>query len=483
MTLKKILYLICTILFTMALAVSCGPEEDPGNNPPPPAVELTKLEITSGSVATQCYVGDTVSTTAISGVATYSDGTTKNLVASDFTVISAPDTSKAGSTTLVVGYENKSASVTITVKEHVVSSMTITGLSTEYVFGTEISTANLAINVTYVGGKQETITYSENSGITLTLPNTRVIGDAVIQVFFLGKKATFNTEIIDPVASIELDTPHRTFVFNKNSIRSVVESVLANLAINAVHVSGKKELVTYEHLTVNFDQIDTATLTTDPQSFEVSYEGFKTTATYTITEGPKFSALTLDPANTFKTSYLPGATLDNITALKVKAILSSGHTIDAVGTDSEYLKVVGLESIDTMIPGVYNLTVTYTDDEASISMQLPVTVYGVTDITVTGIKTNYKIGEAFDSTYTGVTITIVYENGDNVSFEYADIAEAAIILSEFEICGSVNTSIAGKYSISFKYLDKESNVINIYVKATIIPDTDGDENVTDKTTL
>ena len=122
MTLKKTLCLVLTLLLTIVCAVSCNPQEDPGK------ATLTKLEIDPLSIATDCYVGGTINTSTIKAIATYSDGTIKEIGADSLTVVAQPDTTTAGQTTLTVSYGGKNASIIITVNENTFTSISISGL-------------------------------------------------------------------------------------------------------------------------------------------------------------------------------------------------------------------------------------------------------------------------------------------------------------------------------------------------------------------
>ena len=290
---------------------------------------------------------------------------------------------------------------------------------------------------------------------------------------------SYDVEIIDPIVRIELDNPHRTFEFKKGSDVSTIKSVMSNLKLNAVYTSGHTEVINFSSLAINYNQIDTSEFTTEPKQFNISYGGFTIKGSYTVNDVSRFTAMTLDATNTFVTEYLPGQTLNPLTNLKVKVLCSDGTSIDAIG--AENLTIAGYESIDVTKIDAYSITVTYVDGDDGISMTIPVTIYGVSSVSVSGVKTTYALGDKLDNSFAGVTVTIVYENGETVVVDYASKEDNAnIVPSALVTSGSINTEMAGFYTIAFKYFDVLSEEIRVTVSSTVLPDTNGDSNVTDK---
>lgn len=484
MTLRKALCLVFTLLLAVLLAVSCnngsGTTEPPVVTPPTPEVKLLKIEIIDGTVDTECYVGMELDTSRIQLQATYSNKTRKTIEASDISIIAPADTSKEGQTMLIVGFGGLSTSLNITVNESFMTSISATGFESQYIYGSEISTENVVVTVNYINGTYETVPYGPGSGITITLPDTKIAGMSTIEINYKDMiKKSYDVEILDPIVKIELDSPHRTFVFKEGSDTETVKSILSNLGINAVYTSGAVEALDLNDVQVAYAQIDTSAITTEPKTFNISYQGFVIPGTYTVKAVSRFSALSLDPSNEFSTSYLPGQVVDPLSALKVKVVCSDGTTIDAVGEDE--LTIVGYEAIDTSKVGNYTLTVTYTKENDSVSATIPVNVYGIRSVSVTGVKTDYSVGDKFDDSFAGVTVTIVYENGTYAVVDYANKASNTdIVPSELTVTGSVDTEYANYYYISFKYYDVQSETIKIAVTIDTIPDTNPDGNVTEK---
>ncbi len=480
MTLRKALCLVFALLFCAALAVSCNntpSETPPANN----EVKLTRIEIIDGTVETECYVGNEIDLSGIQVRAHYSNNSKKTIATEELSIVSPPDTSKEGQTMLIVGYGGLTASVYITVNESFMTSISVKGFESTYVYGSTISTENVVITVNYINGTSVDIPYGPGLGIELTIPSTFIIGPAQIDVKYQDLKKSVDTEIIDPLLSIALDTPYRTFAFREGYNQNAIKNILANLKVNATYTSGAVVVLGRDDVQIAYSQIDTTAPTTENKTFNIAYGGFMIQASYSVSGSSTFTALTLDPTNEFALSYLPGAVLDDLSKLKVKVVCSDGTTIDAVGIDNEKLKITGYEDLDISEIGAHSFDVAYVDGDDSVALTVTLNVYGIKSVSVSGIKTAYSVGDKFDDTYAGVQVTITYDNGESVTVDFANKdSNAAIISDKLVVVGSVDTENPGYNYIAFKYIDTESEVIKIAVAYDIYPDTDGDSNVTEK---
>lgn len=486
MTLRKTLCLVFTLLLAVILAVSCdfgnaggGTTEPP--EPTPPPVTLTRIEVIGGTVDTDCFAGAELDTSRIELNAIYSNGSRKTIPTSEVTIISPADTSQEGQTMLIVGYGGLSTSITITVNENFVSGISAKGFEEEYVYGSQISTDDVVITVSYINGTYETIPYGPGLGISIILPDTTVVGESSIQISYMNMVTkSYDVVITDPLVRIELDNPHRTFEFKKGSDKATIQSIMSNLKLNAIYTSERTELIDFSRLAINYNQIDTSEVTTEPRTFDISFGGSTIQASYTVKDVSKISALTLDTANdTFIKNYLPGQALSPLSDLKFKVLYADGTSINEF--DEDKLTITGYDTIDVTKIGTYTITVTYKDGNDGVSMSIPVTVYGVSSITVEGVKTEYAVGDKVDESFDGVTVTIVYENGESIVVDYATKAENTNIVSDaLTVSGSINTDIAGRYTIAFKYFDTLSAEIRVTVNQEVMPDTDGDNNLTEK---
>ena len=508
MALRKILCLVFTLLLALTLGVSCDMFGTGGGGDPTPSPDdgntLSRIEVTPDTIETRCFVGQTIKTTDIEVIATYNNGTTKKLGESDVTIIQ-PDTSEPGESELTVTYEGVSAYVTIEVEESIVERISVTGFEKEYLCGSQISTDKVVVRVTYDDGHTEEINYGPDSGITITLPDTSVVGyDYSIRVGYGGKTTSFNIDVIDPITSIELDNPNYKLILSQGTDSATVRSKLSNLKVKAIYHTGKTEVIDYGLLTIDFNQIVTETPTTAPVAFDVKYREMTIKAYYEVTSVPTF--LSIAVGNGFKRKYLPGSILEDLSEnLEVSVITGNDDTIEGIkyGSENEgrgVLTVSGYDKVNTSEIGAYTITVTYTEivsyDENnvavygdSISTNVDITVVGIKSITVSGIKTDYGIGDKFDSSFADAVITIEYENGETVSVNDIDRANAEILTDKLTIGGDTvktdengNTNDAGIYKIEFRYFDTASDPIKIRVKTAIEEDLDGDDNVTEKVT-
>lgn len=485
MTFRKALSLVFTLLLAVMLAVSCNngsTNEPPAPTPEPPEVKLLKIEIVNGSVDTECYVGAELDTSRIQLQATYSNKTRKTIEAADISIISPADTSKEGQTMLIVGYGGLSTSINITVNESFMTGISATGFENQYIYGSEISTDNIVVTVNYINGTSEVIPYGPGTGIIITLPDTTVAGMATIDITYKEQiTKSYDVEILDPIVEITLDSPHRTFEFKQGFDLATIKSVLSNLAVNAVYTSGTVKELDINDVQIAYGQIDTSEITNEPKTFNVAYQGYVIPVNYTVKPVSKFSSMTLGSNNEFSTYYLPGDEVDDLSALKVKVTCSDGSVIDGIG--AELLTITGYEAIDASAVGTYTLGITYATETDAVTTTVAVTVYGIRSVSVSGLKTEYSVGDKFDDTFAGVTVTIVYQNGDVAVVDYANKDSSTdIIADQLTVVGNVNTDYANYYYIAFKYFDAQSEPIQIAVTTDILPDADGD-NVTEKAPL
>lgn len=486
MTLKKSLCLILTLLLSIVCVVACTPNEPTD----PPKATLTKLEIDPYSVANDCYVGDKLDITTISVTATYSDGTSKVLSYDDITVNSFPNTEEDGETSLVITYDGKSATLPIIVNEVTLKSITPIGFQDSYIWGETISIENVKLRLSYTNGTSKEIPLSEAkaNGANVTLPNTKIITEgseekAMLSVSYLGKTFTMAVDIINPIVKIELDSKWRTFAFKYNATESQIENALSNVKVYAIHANGEKVEKSFSDLTIYYNEIDVTQPTQEQKSFTIKYSIFTVTATYTVSQAPEYIGIGFGTGHSFKNRYLPGETIDSLDTIKVRVIKADNTEIDEIPV-GENLTVVGYDAIDTNVPGVYTLTLVYTDaDGESISFVEKIVISAVKSVSISGFNTDLAIGDKFDSTFESFNVTVEYDDGTVLEFLYKDRTEAqGILADEVKINSNVDTSKAGSYIVTVEYLES-SSYVTVSVNENDIPNTDSDNNVTDKVGL
>ena len=482
MTLKKNLCLVLTLLIVIVLAVSCDLSALGGQTGP----VVARLEIDPSSVVADYFVGDEVDVTGIKATATYTTGEKKELTYTDLSIVSLPTTDAAGESSIVVSYGGRTATLAITVNENALSAITVSGLEDTYNYGEEIDFTTLTINLRYIDGSSVPISFSqaEAGGLTYSHVNTFLIGETEITFVYQGKTRTYTVEIIDPIQRIELDNENRYFEFKTGATPEEKRNRLQTLAVRAVRYSGEYDLITIEDgLMVNYANIDTTAPTTQRKTFTVTYRGFTTQIPYEVVNLPKYKQLLIDPQSTFKTLYLPGQTLSALDTLKFRAILYEGGASTDIIDFGESISVSGYDAVNLDASGFYDIIFTYTDTESnSISVRLTVEVCAIQSITVEGFDTLIAIGDSFDTTCESFYLVITYTNGESISFRYADRAEQPILASALNVTTNVNTEKADLYAVVIEYLSYKTRV-EVRVSETVLPDTDGGENNTDKVPL
>lgn len=488
MTLKKSLCLVLTLLISIVFAVACTPTT-PQN--PTPQVTLTKIEIDPYSIDASYYVGDIVDLSTISVTATYSDGSEEILSYDDITVISMPNTQESGETSLIVTYKDKSATLPVNVNDVSVSRIEAIGFKSSYVWGETIDLETVKIRMIYNNGAKVDIPLSEAkaNGANVTLPNTKVLTEgseegAYITISYLGKLFTQSVDIINPIVKIELDSQWRTFVFRYNASEKNIKDALSNITVNAIHANGKIAKKNFTELEINYSEIDVTEPTDEPKSFTVKYSVFTTTATYTVAQAPTYTGIGFGTGHSFKNSYYPGEALDTLDKIKVQVIKDDNTTIDGISV-GENLTVSGYDEINTSVPGIYTLTLVYTDAYGeSISFADKIIVSSVKEVQIGGFDKNLAIGDKFDNTFASFEIVVIYDDGSRIEFLYKDVESTnGILADEIKIESNVDTSKAGdNYMVVIEYLGI-TNYVVVCVNTADVPATDSGSNVTDKVGL
>ena len=395
-----------------------------------------------------------------------------------------PVTEEKGEFSLVVGYGGKNASIAIAVNENTLSTITVSGIEDTYNYGDVIDFSAFTINLRYIDGSTVPMSYDEavEAGLTVSNIDTTKVGATEITFVLQGKTRTYDIEILDPIGRIEIDNANRYFELKKDSDATEIRSRIETLAIKAVRYSGAYDMIPFTSLNIDYADIDVSAASAEMKYFTVSYMGFSTEIPYKVVDAMKYKKLVIDESSTFKTLYLPGESLVSLDTLKVRAILSADDSsTDVIGSDN--LLVTGYDAVDLNTAGVYTLIITYTDEGGnSIAARLDVEVCSIVSLSLSGFATEIARGDAFDTTSASFDVTIVYSNGTSITFKYADRYSQPILADKLVVVNSVNPDTPGRYGISVEYLGVQK-LYDVGVKNNIVPDTDGDSNVTEKAPL
>ena len=158
-------------------------------------VTLTGIAIKTQSAKTEYWVGESLDTTCLTLMATYSDGSTKEIT-EGFTVTGF-DSATAGEKTVTVTYEDFTATFTVMVKEPTITGITVKAqpAKTEYWVGESLDTTGLTLTATYSDGSTQEIT----EGFTVSGFDSATAGEKTVTVTYEGFTATFTVAVNETV--------------------------------------------------------------------------------------------------------------------------------------------------------------------------------------------------------------------------------------------------------------------------------------------
>ena len=407
----------------------------PAGGDTPPAPTLSSISIDPSSVANKIFVGQTLDTSAVKAVATYSDNSVKTINTSSLTV-SSVDTSTAGQKTLTVTYEGKSATLTVNVIG--VKAIEMMDLATEIFVGDTINTAGSRALVTYTDDTNGVIAADK---LTFGSFSSATAGTATLTVTYLDYTAEIPVTVKAPAAiiAIEVDAISlgNLIVVPDGEDLDLV-AIKNSIVVNAVY--GYTDGTVTGRVTVT--DKDALTLSEANESSNrylvVSYGSFTTKVLVTET-APVVDTIEINEASLNKTviiggMYTPGA-------FTVTAHYSNGTN----ETVTYGVAAVSVSTIDTATAGEKTLTVTYKDKTATATVY----VLGVNSITVVDApELKVKVGETL--TPPALSILVTYKHGTYTQTETVAVTAAMI--------GAIDTATAGNKSFKITYLGAEATV-------------------------
>lgn len=408
---KKILILILSILALTLCVTACTPDDIEGAN-------VKSIEVVTGSVPTECFVGETLDFSQIKITITYTDDTTKEVGYSDVT-LSSVDTSTAGEKEVTVTYGEASTSFTVTVKEEAAAATL-----------TEIKIVAGSIPVSYylkqtpdLSGIQVVGIYSDGSeklipteDIELTAIDTSVAGEQDFTVKYQGLSNTVKITVFDIVSMKVISGTVASKIFVGQELD------VSQLQIIVKYSNDQEEIVEAKDLVIT--ELDTATY--GKKNIEITYKGVKIEQQIEVVGAV---SLTVNPGS-YATSVKVNGTLD---VSKITAYITySDETKETVATADLTVK-----NFDTATAGTKKLEISYGD----LSTSVDVTVVGVDTLTVvSGVANEILKGAAFN--IDDINVSVKYTDGTT---EF--VGKSALTL------GSIDVNTAGEQKLTIAYLD------------------------------
>ncbi len=387
--------------------------------------ELTGIEIVIPPVKTEYWLGESLDTTGLTLVASYSDESTQEIT-EGFTV-SGFNSAVAGAQTLTVTYMGATVSFAVTVKQPDLTGIEIVipPRKTEYWIGETLDTTGLTLLASYTDGSEAEI----SKDFTVTGFNSAVAGVQTLTVTYMGATASFTVTIKQPeVIGIEvLSQPAKKEYWTGEELDT------AGLVLLATYSNGTTSRITEGFAITGFD----STLA-GLQMVIVSYGDASAEFTVTVNKLEVISIKVI--SQPVKTEYWIGEALDT-TGLMLEVVFSDGRILQT----TEGFTITGFNSATT---GSKTVSVHYQDMFAVFSVTVKRPSVSTVAIKTLPYKTEYFVGEKLD--LTGLTLTATFSDGST-----------AIISSGFTPM-SFNSATVGTKTVMVYYI-----TMTKFVKITV----------------
>lgn len=165
-------------------------------------LDIMSIELKSGTLATEYYVGETVDLSKAKITVTKSDGTTEDIALTSSMLDKAISTAQAGETKYTVTYEGKTCEITIKVKAPTIALKAGT-LTTEYYVGDEVSYTGAKLTVTE-GEKTREVELT--SAMVSPAITTAAAGKTTHTISYNGATTTVDVTVTAPTIALKEGT-------------------------------------------------------------------------------------------------------------------------------------------------------------------------------------------------------------------------------------------------------------------------------------
>ncbi len=211
---------------------------------PSPSKKLTGLRV---SETKTFKVGETFTKQGLTVTAKFSDGSSRTLSDSEYSV-SSPDMSKAGTKKLTVTYQGRSLTVNVTVVEDKTKQKILTGLSVsssrKYYTGSTVSKDDISVTAKYSDGSVRKLSSGEFS---ISAPDMSTSGKKAVRITYKNKQIDLTINVYEKtVTSVSVATnPKLTYnkgeAFSKNGLTLKVkynDGSSRTVGANDISISG-----------------------------------------------------------------------------------------------------------------------------------------------------------------------------------------------------------------------------------------------------
>lgn len=342
-----------------------------------PSKTLTKIEVTEQPTKTTYWKGDSFDTTGMEVTATYSDGSTRVLAASEYSI--SPSVMSKDTTKVTVSYGGKTCDVPVTVKY--VKGLDIERIDgrTWYKVGETVTKDVLKVTATISDRTTEIVTDYEIA------PSASLKKGDQLSVTYRG----YTTVIIDiyEIDHITAETEKKTYLIGEGFDK---ESMTVTAFYKNGSVEHEEEVTDFSIDPKKSDEAGSCTVT-------VGYQGKTCTLTLTIVDPNEITSISI--AGPKKTRYFVDEELDTT------GLVVTGKTSNGTGV-SVPLDLVKIEE-GTPESGKVTVTVTYKEKTATFEIYRTLEIYDVADLKHFASKVNGG------TSYNGMTITL----NDNIDLK------------------------------------------------------------------
>lgn len=353
------------------------------------------IRITTPATKTSYYVGEVFDPTGMVLEVEKESGKKSNVAYSAADPLFSYDKTpiQASMTGITVTYDGKSAVQPITILEDAASTATIKSApsKTTYYPGESFDATGLVLEVTYLSGKKEEVTYAADDAL-FVLP-TEAFEEGDTEATFTYSGITLHQAVtVLSVTGIEIATePTKTTYFVGDYLDTT------GLVVNAVYSDAStKEL---DSSLYTYDKKDA--LTTSDTKVTITYRTFTASFTITVKEDT-ITSVSLKAAPT-KSSYYPGETFD-AEGLVLTVVRESGASEEVTysASDKRFSVPTGV-----LTESISEVTIQYAEKDVKV----PLTVHKATALTLATEPTKlyYEVGESFDTT--GMSIHGTFDDG------------------------------------------------------------------------
>ena len=397
-------------------------------------VEETGIEI-KGVYATSVRVLSDYVKNGIVAHLNYSDGTYK--VISNALLEISISTATAGTATLTVKYEGYTATKDVTVVG--VASISLIG-KIEILKGEALD--DFSVKVVYTDESEETLTKAQLAEVG-TL-DTATAGEKEFSVKYLDKTATLSAEVFDIVSITVKGVPGK---FDIGDDEARFFSGMTVWAIYGDSRASEREITS--GYTTNIEDLD-FTVAGD-KVLTVSYVYGEETLTASVTvsdEMPDLSSIKL--ANNNYNKLVGIGQSYSVGDLKIIAVYANGYEQEIA------LSELVIGTLDTAELGDKTVSVSYTENEITKSLELNVKVLPVTNIAISGVLDKVDIGEAYSTD--NIQVTVAFGEGEETITVVLAKGAAGLTV------GTVDTATAGNKTLEVSY-GGETATKTVHVKA------------------